>query len=100
MWGFGALAIKKIAAYYATSTKGSEGAKTGGVTIERLLDAYWQPHPIEDAGKTIYKAMPDLLPLEFYRRRAWSRRNRALLAFIEIRNRTERCSAPVLGVHA
>jgi hypothetical protein len=44
----------------------------------------WEPVPERDEAEAISAAMPDLLRLARYERRAWSRRNRALRRLMEL----------------
>jgi hypothetical protein len=50
----------------------------------------WRPSPPEERDEidALHEAMPDLLRLARYERRAWSRRKRAMREFVEIKSST------------
>jgi hypothetical protein len=76
----------KIVKYYEPSAeqKSCDGDKPE--SIDSLLAARWSPENREES-EAMLAALPDILPLERYLRRAWSQRRRALRSFIELRNR-------------
>jgi hypothetical protein len=70
----------KIEAFYAKPDDQRSDNKARE-TIEELWDSFWPPLPNDDA-EAICRAIPDLIRLERYSRRAWSRRRRAFRSFV------------------
>jgi len=69
-------------------------------TIDRILDGFCSPAVRENQEEAILHAMPDIVRLARYMRRAWSRRCRALRDFIQLRKRLIDNCRPVTNTTA
>jgi len=75
------------------STRSEDATTTGNTAASRSTSAAQEPHPpaLCDEFEAMRRAAPDLARLERYRRRAASRRKRAIREFIFIRSLREFC---------